>query len=176
MGSSVSLTTPCATNSLIGLVDPGTRATEVMVEQQYERKYWEGEPTTGEPTTRRICPGLGAGRACVLFWTATLRVAIAPVPRNPATVAYVNGFRTTNLHAEVGAFRSSPDETGQRRPRRERHHNKMVLVTTNGGSKGYAYNRYQLGSLNSAKNNREYGFADTVECRIYQYYKDVFDR
>ncbi len=67
-----------------------------------------------------------------------------------------------------------PDGSGNAGPGAGNIHNKMVLVTTNGGSKGYLHITSINGSLNSAKNNREYGLQIQSNAG-YQYYKDVFD-
>ena len=164
-------------DSLIGLVNQAGAGDEVMVEQQYERKYWEVSPTNG-PNPRLEAYIRAAQRG------ANVRIILdgyfeggdcTSSTHNPATVAYVNGLGLPNLHAEVSVPSGlPPDGSGNAGPGAGNIHNKMVLVTTNGGSKGYLHITSINGSLNSAKNNREYGLQIQSNAG-YQYYKDVFD-
>jgi predicted extracellular nuclease/phosphatidylserine/phosphatidylglycerophosphate/cardiolipin synthase-like enzyme len=160
-------------DSLIGMVNRAGAGDEVMVQQQYERKYWETGTTT-HPNPRLEAYIQAARRG------ANVRIILdgffeggdcTSLTHNPATVAYVNGMGLPNLQARLSeATEGQP--VGQTVPTTGNVHNKMVLVRD--GTDGYIHVTSINGSLNSSKNNREYGFQVQSNAG-YQYYKDVFD-
>jgi predicted extracellular nuclease/phosphatidylserine/phosphatidylglycerophosphate/cardiolipin synthase-like enzyme len=160
-------------DSLIGMVNRAGAGDEVMVQQQYERKYWETGTTT-HPNPRLEAYIQAARRG------ANVRIILdgffeggdcTSLTHNPATVAYVNGMGLPNLQARLSeATEGQP--VGQTIPTTGNVHNKMVLVRD--GTDGYIHVTSINGSLNSSKNNREYGF-QVQSTAGYQYYKDVFD-
>ena len=160
-------------DSLIGMVNKAGAGDEVMVQQQYERKYWETGTTTS-PNPRLEAYIQAARRG------ANVRIILdgffeggdcTSLTHNPATVAYINGLGLPNLQARLSrATEGQP--VGQTVPSTGNVHNKMVLVRD--GTDGYMHITSINGSLNSSKNNREYGFQIQSNAG-YQYYKDVFD-
>lgn len=161
------------TDSLIGMVNKAGAGDEVMVEQQYERKYWETSVTDG-PNPRLEAYIAAARRG------ANVRILLdgffegadcSSATHNPATVAYVNGLGLPNLQAKVGEP-ALGGPVGSGSPTTGNIHNKMVLVMASG--QGYAHLTSINGSLNSSKNNREYG-VHVASNAAYNYYKDVFD-
>jgi phosphatidylserine/phosphatidylglycerophosphate/cardiolipin synthase-like enzyme len=143
-------------DSLIGMVNKAGAGDEVMVQQQYERKYWETGTTTS-PNPRLEAYIQAARRG------ANVRIILdgffeggdcTSLTHNPATVAYVNGLGLPNLQARLSkATEGQP--VGQTTPSTGNVHNKMVLVRD--GPDGYMHITSINGSLNSSKNNREYG-------------------
>lgn len=167
--------------SLIGLVNRAGPGDMVMVEQQYERKFWESSTTDG-PNPRLEAYIRAARRG------ANVRILLdgffeggdcTSSTHNPATVAYVNGLGLPNLQARVGEPVSGyPLPTGtpvsSPTPDRGNIHAKIVLVSTGGGLQGNVHISSINGSLNSSKNNREYG-VQVQSTAAFNYYKDVFD-
>jgi phosphatidylserine/phosphatidylglycerophosphate/cardiolipin synthase-like enzyme len=168
-------------DSLIGMVNKAGVGDQVMVVQQYERKFWETSTTDG-PNPRLEAYIRAARRG------ANVRILLdgffeggdcSSSTHNPATVAYVNGLGLPNLQARVGAPTSGyPAPTGtpasSPTPSTGNIHNKMVLVSTGGGVRDYVHVTSINGSLNSSKNNREYGL-QVQSNAAFLYYRDVFD-
>ncbi|MFL5732502.1 MAG: lamin tail domain-containing protein [Chloroflexia bacterium] len=160
-------------DSLIGLVNRAGPGDEVMVEQQYERKFWETSVTAG-PNPRLEAYIRAARRG------ANVRIMLdgffeggdcTSTTHNPASVAYVNGMGLPNLQARVGEP-TSGQPVGQPTATTGNIHNKMVLVKV--GPLGYSHITSINGSANASKNNREYGFQIQSNAG-YQYFKEVFD-
>ncbi|HKP51476.1 MAG TPA: lamin tail domain-containing protein [Chloroflexia bacterium] len=146
-------------DSLLGLVNRAGAGDEVMVEQQYERKYWQSSTLDG-PNPRLEAYIRAAQRG------ATVRILLDAAfddcgsTHNSATVQYLSSFGLANLQGRIGQPSNGPI------------HNKEVLVRI--GSQGYIHSSSINGSANSSKNNREYGLQIASNAG-YQYYKEVFD-
>jgi hypothetical protein len=161
------------TDSIIGLVNRASAGDTVMVEQQYERKYWETSPTNG-PNPRLEAYIAAAQRG------ANVRIILDGFfeggdcnssTHNPATVAYVNGLGLSNLQAKV-AEPAPGAPVGTVTPNTGNIHNKMVLASI--GGVDYSNITSVNGSDNAGKLNREYGLQIQSNAG-YNYFKDVFE-
>jgi hypothetical protein len=161
------------TDSIIGLVNRAGAGDTVMVEQQYERKYWETSTTNG-PNPRLQAYIAAAHRG------ANVRIILDGFfeggdcnssTHNPATVAYINGLRLPNLQAKV-AEPAPGAPVGTVTPTTGNIHNKMVLASIAGV--GYSNITSVNGSANAGKLNREYGLQIQSNAG-YNYFKDVFE-
>ncbi|MFL5734182.1 MAG: phospholipase D-like domain-containing protein, partial [Chloroflexia bacterium] len=146
-------------DSLVGLVNTAGTGDEVLVEQQYERKYWRTSPIAGP--NPRLEAYIRAGQR-----GASVRILLdaanddCGATNNSATVSYVQSFGLSNLQARIGT------------PTSDNIHNKLVMVN-HAGTKTVHMSSIN-GSENASKNNREFGLQITSSA-AYQYYKDVFD-
>ena len=168
-------------DSLLGLVNKAGPGDDVMVVQAYERKYWESSVTIG-PNPRLETYIRAARRG------ANVRILLdgffeggdcTSNTHNPATLAYINGLGLPNLQAKLGIPTAgypmpagTPATTPS--PTTGNIHAGRVYVSTQGGTKNYVSIASLNGSLNSSKNNREYGLQIQSNA-AYTYYKDVFD-
>ncbi len=145
-------------DSLIGLVNSAGVGDEVLVEQLYERKYWQTSTSVGpNPRLEAYIAAAQRGANVQIMLDADFDSCTAT--NNSATVNYVSNFGLSNLQAKIGT------------PSASTIHNKMVLVRHGGVS---TVNISSInGSENSSKNNRELGF-QVNSSAAYQYYKDVF--
>ncbi len=146
-------------DSLIGLVNRAGAGDEVMVEQQYERKYWQSSTLDG-PNPRLEAYIRAAQRGANVRILLDAAFDDCGSTHNSATVQYLSSFGLPNLQGKIGQPSDGPI------------HNKEVLVRI--GSQGYIHSSSINGSANSSKNNREYGLQIASNAG-YQYYKDVFD-
>ena len=106
----------------------------VMVEQQYERKYWENSVTDG-PNPRLQAYIAAARRG------ANVRILLdgffegdgdcTSSTHNPMTVAYVNGLNIPGLQARV-AQPAQGGPVGSSTPTTGEIHNELVLVNPGG--------------------------------------------
>ncbi len=153
-------------DGLIGLVDRAGPGDTVLVEQQYERTYWETSPSDG-PNPRLAAYIRAAQRG------ATVRILLdgffeggdcSSSTHNPATVAYVNGLGLPNLQARVAAPTAGYPAGGATSPTTGNIHNKMVLVTV--GGTGYLNISSINGSVELEQAEPGVRPADPVERRL----------
>lgn len=146
-------------DGLIGLVNTAGAGDEVLVEQQYERLYWDTSVAVG-PNPRLQAYIAAAQRGANVQIILDAHFDDCGSTHNSATVAYVDSFALCNLQARIAD------------PALNEIHNKLVLVRH--GAVYTVHSTSINGSENSAKNNREVGL-QIQSAPAYQYYKDVFN-
>jgi phosphatidylserine/phosphatidylglycerophosphate/cardiolipin synthase-like enzyme len=166
-------------DGLLGLVAKAGEGDVILVEQQYERKYWGPKDSSPEADPNpRLEAYIAAARrgATVRILLDNCYASISDPKGSVATCEYVNNIaRTEDLQLEAllgnpaggGVFEeiiAGRDYEGI--------HNKMILVRING--QGYAH----IGSINgsevSSKVNRELAVQIRSD-EVYNYLSDIFE-
>jgi phosphatidylserine/phosphatidylglycerophosphate/cardiolipin synthase-like enzyme len=146
-------------DSLLGLVNTAGAGDTVMVEQQYERRYWPNSTLGPNPRLDAYIAAAQRGASVRILLDGSDRTDCSNTG-NPIAVDYINSLGLPNLQAR------------QATPTSDNIHNKLVLVQHNGV--GVSHISSINGSENSSKNNRELGLQIQSNA-AYLYYKDVFD-
>jgi len=166
-------------DGLLGLVAKAGEGDVILVEEQYEKKYWganNGSPEI-DPNPRLEAYIAAARRgATVRILLDDCRASFSDPKGNVATCEYVNNIAKTEalqLEARLGNPAGGVvfEEIIAGRDY-EGIHNKMILVRING--QGYAH----IGSINgsevSSKVNRELAVQIRSD-EVYSYLNDVFE-
>jgi len=168
-------------DGLLGLVAKAGKGDVILVEQQYELKYWGPKDSSPEADPNpRLEAYIAAARrgATVRILLDNCYASVSDPKGSVATCEYVNNIaRTEDLQLEARLGNPAGgvvfEEIIAGRDY-EGIHNKMILVRINGQGQGYAH----IGSINgsevSSKVNRELAVQIRSD-EVYSYLDDVFE-